>query len=542
MSAIVAHPVISLRHWAHEKPDAVFLHQPDLARSWSWRETADEVARMASAIAALGFAPGSRIAITGRNSAHWVMADLAIEMAGHVSVGLYPKQSTDSVRYILEHAEVKAVFVGPMAEPAPVLAGIPQDAVRIRLPYTEVAAEPLNWDALVAAHAPYTGYQTPAPRALRTLVYTSGTTGNPKGVMLSFDAGLWCGADALKVLPLGDDEVYFSYMPLAHIFERGSIEGSALGCGGRIHFMDELSRFGQRLRETQPTRFCAVPLIWSRLQAAVRAQLPPGSPVSALPETAKRALLEGLGLARCRFANSGAAPLAPSLITWFGELGLTLYQGYGMTENLAYATCNRPDANRPGSVGQAFPGVELRIAEDGEILTRHPGQMQGYFKDAERTAQSFSDGWLHTGDLGRVDEDGYLYITGRIKDQFKTAKGHFVMPVTMENALAASALIANCCVIGSGLKGAAALISLNETARGEPREKIESELLKRIEQINAGQGPQERIEAVLVVRETWSIDNGLLTPTLKIKRSEIERLYSAAAEAALASRQALIWQ
>ena len=522
-----------LLHWAEKTPDRIFLQQPigEQVKSWTWAESRDEVLCMARALAC--YPHGSRIGITGRNTAHWVMADLAIAVAGHISIGFYSKQTTALVRYIAEHADLAAVFVGPMAEPDDVLDGFGPHIARIRMPYPEVAAQTQDWDALVAAHAPITPV-SPDPDAVWTLVYTSGTTGNPKGVMLTFGAASRITALVQTVLPYRSDERFFSYMPLAHIFERGSVEGAALASGGSIYFMDSLERFAEQLRAARPTRFCAVPLIWQRMQAEVQEKLPAGVAIGQLPETLRHVVRKDLGLDDCAFAVSGAAPCATGVLQFFEQFGLPIHQGYGMTENFAYVSCNLPGANRLGTVGKVFPGVEVRISATGEILTRHNGQMLGYFRDAKKTAQVLdADGWLHTGDLGSLDTEGYLSITGRIKDQFKTAKGLFVMPIPIENALLAHPAVAAACVLGSGLKAPVALLNLHPAHAAFDPEALRALLLQLLEQTNSALGAAERLARLIVIREVWSIDNQLLTPTLKIRRNEMDARYGALATAAL---------
>jgi len=530
-----------LLHWAEHTPDRVFLRQPigNRVRTWTWAQSRDEALRMAAALA--HYPRGSRIGITGRNTAHWVLADLAIAAAGHISIGFYAKQTTDLVRYIAEHAGLVAVFVGPMAESHYVLDGFGPHIDRIRLPYPEVAPEAWSWDALLKSHAPLTP-TSPDPDAVWTLVYTSGTTGDPKGVMLSFGAGARITTLVQTVLPYCGEERFFSYMPLAHIFERGSVEGAALASGGSIYFMDSLDRFSEQLRAARPTRFCAVPLIWQRMQTEVQKQLPAGIAIEQLPEAAKHAVRKGLGLEDCTFAVSGAAPCPTSVLHFFETLGLPIHQGYGMTENFAYVSCNLPGANRIGTVGKAFPGVEIQISRAGEILTRHNGQMLGYFCDPEKSAEVLdSEGWLHTGDLGALDADGFLSITGRIKDQFKTAKGFFVMPIPIENALLAHPAIAAACVVGSGLKAPVALLNLHPAQAALDGEALHALLLPLLAQTNAALGAAEQLARLIVIREAWSIDNQLLTPTLKIRRNEMDARYVALAAAALAQPEPVIF-
>lgn len=531
-----------LLHWAVAKPDQVFLRQPfgDQEKTWTWSESRDAVLRMAAVLAR--YPRGSRIGISGRNTAHWVLADLAIAAAGHISIGFYAKQTTSLVRYIAEHAGVAAVFVGPMAEPHHVLDGFDAHIDRIRLPYPEVASEKHDWDALLETYTPIVP-TSPDFEAVWTLVYTSGTTGDPKGVMLTFGAASRITALVQAVLPYRSDERYFSYMPLAHIFERGSVEGAALASGGSIAFMDSLDHFAEQLCAARPTRFCAVPLVWQRLQAEVQKQLPAGIAVKQLPEVTKHTLRKNLGLDDCSFAVAGAAPCPTNVLNFFDALGLPIHQGYGMTENFAYVSCNLPGSNRLGTVGKAFPGVEIQISNAGEILTRHNGQMLGYFREPEKSAQVLSpEGWLHTGDLGKLDADGYLTITGRIKDQFKTAKGLFVMPIPIENALLEHPAIAAACVIGSGLKGPVALLNLKSVEAALDIAALRVLLTPLLIKINAGLGAAEQLTRMIVIHDSWNIENHLLTPTLKIRRNAMDEYYGALAADALAQPELIVVQ
>lgn len=544
-------PLEMLFHWAEKQPDKPWLFQPGDGQwtSISWGEAADQVRRMASALKSLGLAPGDAVAISGRNTAHWFLADLAVSMAGLVSVGLYPKQAPEHIRYILEHSEAKALFLGPMIDMDEFLGAVPDGLRMIQLPYPGVPQQALAWDALIAGHEPMRDYQAPDPDTLMTLVYTSGTTGNPKGVMISYGNMMFAGQGLMQAMPPRREERFFSYLPLAHAFERGAVQLSSLYFGAEVHFLEHIDKLAEQLKQVAPTRFFGVPLVYGRIQAGVLRKLPQRKldrllRIPLLRSLIRRKILAGIGLHRAHMCIVGAAPMPIPLSEWFETIGLTVYQGYGMTENSIYATANRPGANRIGSVGRAMPGADMKIADDGEILYRHPAVMKGYYKEPEKTAETFTaDGWLRTGDRGRIDEDGYLFITGRVKDIFKTLKGKYVAPAPIEGALSRNTLIDQLCLMGSGLKQPVMLVSLTPDAEALPRAEVEASLVATMQQVNKTLEAHEEIAKLLIVADTWTIDNGIMTPTMKVKRNEIEKRYGDIVEKAAADRGTrVVWE
>ncbi|MDP3857858.1 MAG: AMP-binding protein [Stagnimonas sp.] len=526
-------PIERLLVRAAETPDAPWLYQ-SINGVWSalsYSQIADQVLRMAAAIQAQGIAPGSAIGIGGRNTAHWVMADLAISAAGCVSVGLYPKQSVDHLQYILKHCEAKLVFVGPMIDAQEFMDALPPELPTIGFPYPDAPKCKLDWSRLVEQHAPLAKPTPPGPDDLMTLVYTSGTTGYPKGVMLSWRNAQFTVEGLLKAMPPRREEIFFSYLPLAHMFERGAVEISSLYLGAKIYFLEHLEKLPEQLAFVRPTRFFGVPLVYTRIQAGILRKMPQekldrlvGIPL--IGSLVKRKLKKAIGLDRARYIFSGAAPMPKPLLEWFDKLGIQVLQGYGMTENSIYASANTPSANRIGSVGREMPGASTKISESGEILYKHPGVMLGYYKEPEKTKETFTeDGYLRTGDKGQLDADGYLYITGRVKDIFKTMKGKYVAPAPIEGALARNTDIDQLCFVGSELKQPIMLVSLNDAGKKKPRGDIEAGLIADMEAVNANLEPHEAIGKIVVVKDPWSIDNGLMTPTMKVKRPQVEQRY-----------------
>lgn len=544
------YPVQMLLHWASLQPDKPWLFQPINGswRSTTWAQAADQVARMAAALRAMGWEPGSRICISGRNTAHWFMADLAIAMAGHVSVGLYPRQVADNTRYILEHSEAKAVFLGPMPDAESFISALPSSITTIAFPYPETPPGQFQWDDLVAQHAPLQSCETPSPDTLMTLVYTSGTTGAPKGVMLTYGNVLFTAHGAMAMLPPEPGERFFSYMPLAHAFERIAIEMGSFYSGAEVHFLENVDKLAEQLPQVAPTRFFGVPLVYSRLQAGILKKLPQRKldMLLAIPLVRgliRRKILAGIGLQDSRLCVVGAAPMPIPLLNWFSKIGIDIYQGYGMTEASVYPTACLPWQNRVGSVGKPLPESGFKLSEEGEILFKHGGLMAGYYKAPELTKEAFTpDGYLRTGDKGQVDQDGFLYITGRIKDIFKTAKGKYVAPAPIECALARNTSIDQLLFIGSGLTQPIMIVTLTDEARGKPRAELERQLTADMELVNATLEAHERIGKCVILSDSWSIENGMMTPTMKVRRSEVEKRYSALIEKETKIRNTISWE
>ncbi|HVT34082.1 MAG TPA: AMP-binding protein [Nevskiaceae bacterium] len=550
MSAM-KNPVEALLQWAKERPNQPWLHQPvnGVWNTTTWAQAEAQVRSMASALKNLGLPAGSAIAITGRNTAHWFLADLAIGMAGYISVGLYPKQSESAVKYILNHCEAKVVFIGPMPDEADFFKALPAGVKTIKFPYPDIASKcDHDWDTLVKNSEPYAGYTPPDPKALTTLVYTSGTTGNPKGVMISGENVSFTINGLLKTMPAQGKEIFLSYLPLAHMFERGAVELTSIYLGAEVFFLEVLEKLPETLKQVAPTRFFGVPLVYGRIQSGVLKKMPQEKldrllSIPILSSYVKKKIKQGMGLQRARYMFVGAAPMPIPLMQWLEKLGLTVLQGYGMTENSIYATANLPKANRIGSVGRAMPGADMKLSEEGEILFKHPGVMQGYYKEPQKTAETFTaDGWLKTGDKGRVDEDGYLYITGRVKDIFKTLKGKYVAPAPIEGALARNTDLDQLCFCGTGLKQPIMVATLNPGSVSKPREAVEKQLAADIDAVNATLEPHEEIAKVLIVKDAWSIDNGMMTPTMKVKRDQVEKKYAALLERESATRSKVAWE
>jgi long-chain acyl-CoA synthetase len=530
-----------------------WLTQPmggGVIREVTWAEGMREVRRMAAHLRALGLPPGSRIAIFAKNNAWWLMSDLAIWMAGHVSVPVYPTLAAGTIRQILLHAEVRLLLVGKLDNFAAMAAGIPDGLPRIALPLAPALDAP-SWDEIVRSTAPMEESPRRDPDDLATIIYTSGSTGEPKGVMHSFRT--MCAAFAFAdVTGLTSSDRVISYLPLAHVAERAVLETTHFLTGCQVYFVESLDTFLADVRRARPTVFGSVPRLWLKLRAGVLAKIPERTlarllRIPVFGGIVRRKVLEGLGLGAVRFAATGSAPTPPELIDWYASLGIHLSDIYGMTENAAVSHCVHPGRGRPGWAGSPLPGVVCRISEAGEILVKSPGTMVGYFKADQLTREAIDDdGFLRTGDRGEADAEGRIRLSGRVKELFKTSKGKYVAPSPIETRLLAHAELEQACVTGPNMAQPLALVVLAEHLRkaspgGPEREALTRRLQDRLAALNAELDPHEQLEKIVVMSEEWTVDNGLLTPTMKLKRSAIEARYAGLVSSWYSGAGRIVW-
>lgn len=547
-------PLQRIYRWEQERASELWFTQPvgtDGVRDFTWAQAMDETRRMAAWLKAQGWEPGSRVAIMSKNTAWWIMADVAIWMAGHVSVPIYPNLVAESVQPILEHSSSRAVFVGKLDDWKSMVDGIPAGVLTIGTPLNEAPVQH-QWDDIIRAAAPMKDSPTFAADAMATIIYTSGTTGMPKGAVHPFASFAHTAKALVQVLSSTAAERMLSYLPLAHVAERCLIEGQSMYLGCRLYFARSLDTFLQDLQRARPTIFFSVPRLWVKFQQGVLAKVPPHKlnrllSIPILGGIVKKKVLKQLGLDSARFAGTGAAPLPPEVMAWYRRLGLELLEGYGMTEQFAFATTNMPGRSRVGYVGEATPCCEVRLSDEGEIQTRGPAHMQGYFREPEKTAETMTaDGWLKTGDLGSFDEAGRVKIVGRAKEQFKTSKGKYVAPAPIEGKLAAFTRIEAVMVSGVAFAQPFALAMLplgawDALRAGEARKAFTDELLAHMNKVNNELDPHERLDFIAVVPEQWTVESGFVTPTLKLKRNNIEKHYGPHFELWAAARQPVVW-
>ncbi|TXZ06717.1 AMP-binding protein [Vibrio mimicus] len=524
-----------LLRWVQERPNEVYLKQIINRQfvEFTYAEVADQALRLVSALRALGAEPGDKIALISKNCAEWFICDLALMLGDYVSVPIFPTAGSETIDYCLEHSESKILIVGKLDDnkaTAQVLAARP-NIISISLPYSSAAPCQYQYQSLIKQYEPSEERPTHYDEKLMSLVYTSGTSGLPKGAMLTYGAFTWSVQQLVNHIGIQEGDRLFSYLPLAHITERVYIFGSSILGGVPTAFPESLDTFIEDLKMQRPTLFISVPRLWTLFQQRIQDKLPQKKlnillKIPFINSLIKRKLADGLGLDQARVLGCGSAPVSPALLEWYRSIGLNVTEAWGMTESFAYSTINYPfRADKIGTVGNAGPGIELKIADDEEIMVRSKGLFAGYYKNDAATAESFDNqGWLHTGDIGSIDSDGYLTIQGRKKDTFKTAKGKFVAPVPIEKKLFEYSRVEMMCLIGSGLP-APILLAIPHNFPNFDRARYERTTQKVIARINNELESHEQIKGVLMIKEPWSIDNGILTPTLKIKRHVLEKKY-----------------
>ncbi|CDS52268.1 Long-chain-fatty-acid--CoA ligase [Polaromonas sp. CG9_12] len=548
-----------LYHWEKTIPQSISLTQPmggGMTQDYTWREVADQVRRMAAHLKAQDWAPGSNVAILSKNCAWWLMSDLAIWMAGHVSVPLYPTLAPDTIAHILTHSQAKACFVGKLDAWAHMKPGVPSGLPCISYPLSppDALQNSDRWDDICGRQAPMQGEVLRGADELATLIYTSGTTGQPKGVMQNFGSFAWALDAGVQRIGMTGQDRMLSYLPLAHVVERVLVEHGWLRTGMRLWFAESLDTFAADLQRARPTIFFSVPRLWVKFQQGVHHKMPPARlqlllSIPVIGGLVRKKVLKALGLDQCRIAAGGAAPMPVALLAWYRKLGLPINEGYGLTENLAVSHLTIPGANQQGSVGPAYEGVEDRIAPDtGEIQMRSPALMMGYYKDPVQTKAAFTeDGWLRTGDKGVIDAQGNLHITGRVKDLFKTSKGKYVAPAPIEDKLVMHEAVEACVVTGANLGQPLGIVMLNAEAAKRAQEDaaravLESSLARHLQAVNATLDPHEQLQCIVIVTAAWTVENDIITPTFKVKRNRIEDVYSANYERWESSGKKVIWQ
>jgi len=524
-------PLSAFEHWETTTPNKEYLRQYVNGELiiYTFKESGDQARRIATAIIGFNLPPKSKIALLSSNCAHWVMADLAIMMSGHTSVPIYPTLQAETIEFILDHSESKAIIVGKLIDFES------QKSAIKNMPIISVELygikEDITWENLIVQNEPLQQTAEQDTEHLFTIIYTSGTTGNPKGVMHTVSTITNSTHNSLKFISIKEHPKYFSFLPLAHIAERGITEMGSMFRGGSMTFAESLETFASNLEATQPDVFFAVPRIWAKFQEKILMGLPQKklSKLLRLPIVGgivKKKIKKKLGLSNAAYIVSGAAPISVSLLEWFNKLGITILQGYGMTEDCIVSHFNLPDANKFGTVGKPVYGATAKLSAEGEICIKNNCLMKGYYKNPEATAEMFDEqGYLKTGDIGEYDHDGYLTITGRAKDQFKTDKGKYIFPAPIELELSKNPNIEQICIVGMGIPQPILLVVLSEEGNKKNKEELCKNMMNTINEINPSLEKHEKIEKAIIMSEEWTVENGLMTPTLKIKRSQVEKIH-----------------
>lgn len=521
--------------WAAERPNQVYLKQTINRQhvEFTYAQVADQALKLVSALNELGVKPGDKVALISKNCAEWFICDLAMMLGDFVSVPIFPTAGADTIEYCLTHSESKAMIAGKLDDASATQQVIDsvEGIITIALPYDTAPKCQHQYTDLIASASPSDARPQHYDDKLMSIVYTSGTSGLPKGAMLTYGAFCWSAQQLINHIGIEEEDRLFSYLPLAHITERVYIFGSSIMGGVETAFPESLDTFIEDVKMQRPTLFISVPRLWTLFQQRIQDKLPPKKlnlllKIPFVNSLIKKKLAEGLGLDKARVLGCGSAPVSPALLEWYRSVGLNITEAWGMTESFAYSTLNYPfRADKIGSVGNAGPGIELKIAADDEIMVRSKGMFSGYYKNDIATQESFdSEGWLHTGDIGAIDSEGYLTIQGRKKDTFKTAKGKFVAPVPIEKKLFEYSRVEMMCLIGLGLPAPILLVVPHDFPNFD-RARYERTTKKVIARMNAELESHEQIKGVLMIKDPWTIENGILTPTLKIKRHVLEQKY-----------------
>jgi long-chain acyl-CoA synthetase len=581
-------PAMLLRRAAElGERSAMRRHRMGVWESWSWRDYAEQAARVGMALVELGIEPGDRVAIHSQNRPEWLIADLGAQGVGAAPVGIYPTSPAAEVDYLMSHSGSKVLIAEDEEQLDKIL------AVRERLPELRRIVvierstvlrhlgdpQVMTWSELVELGSRRVEGWPSRVAALDVestamIVYTSGTTGPPKGAMLSHRNLVDAAATFERAFDSSPDDEVLSYLPLCHVAERLNSSINALNIGYVVNFGRGGASFPNDLRDVQPTIFLGVPRVWEKMAATVEIRMNDASrtkralyhwavnrgrsvarnrmngsvgAVGRLVQAATwllvfRALRQKLGMRRVRIALSGAAPIAPELLEYFWAIGVPIREGYGQTENTAVATYTPSHDVRIGKVGTALPGVEIKLADNGEILTRSPGNFIGYLKDPDATRAAIDDdGWLHTGDVGELDEAGYLTITDRLKDLIITAGGKNVSPSELENHLKVSPYVKEAIVFGDGRKYLVALIGIELDTVGDwarrreiayttygdlgSKPEVVSLIGEWVEHVNRDLANVEQIKSFRLLDRELDQEGGELTATQKVKRRAVERQF-----------------
>ncbi|MCJ7758081.1 MAG: AMP-binding protein [Gillisia sp.] len=523
-------PLEAFQYWEKKIPTAVFLKQPLNGKiiNYTFAQAGEEARKIANAIKNFNLPERSHIALISKNCAHWHMADLAIMMSGHISIPIYPSLNADSINQILVHSDSRAIIIGKLEDFESQQSGIP-DIHKICVGLYGDTKETL-WEDIVSNGQEITNVHIQKPDDLYTIIYTSGTTGEPKGVMHTVNNFMESVKAIHSRLPLEDNSKLFSFLPIAHVAER-VLENLSFVIGATVAFPESLQSFASDLEQAKPNLFFAVPRIYTKFQEKILEKLPQKklSTLLKIPIVngiIKKKLQQKLGLREAKYIISGAAPIAPSLVIWYETIGITILQGYGMTEDTIISHFNTPTDNRVGTVGKAVATVSIKLSPEGEIRIKNKCLMKGYYKAPEITASVFDEeGFFKTGDIGEYDHDGFLTITGRVKDQFKTDKGKYISPAPLELKMSVNKDIDQICLVGTGIPQPIALITLSELGKAKSKESLCAGLIETVNQINPHIEKHEKIEKVIVMKEDWNVANGLTTPTLKVKRNAIEKIH-----------------
>ena len=568
-------------------PNEPAISIKDSSGNWqtkTWNDFYNSVMAISKSLIASGINKNDKVSIYSYNRLEWNICYLASQMINSVAVGVYHTCSSNEVNWIVGNSDSKIVFLGNNPNdnneeekmPNHRLSAVLNELENVDLVVAMNGVEPfehekvISWEEFVAKGVDVKESEVSErcesiePNDTSSLIYTSGTTGNPKGVELTHNNWTFELDMALTIMKFDQGEKYVSWLPGAHVFGQLIDNHYWVRRAMHMHIVDSPLNTVDYAKEVQPHLFISVPRIYEKIYSNINAAIESklvlklGLKIPGLSGVFKSKLKAAAGFSNVRFAISGAAPINPDILSLFQEIGIPLFEGYGMTENAAGATMNYIGNNKIGSVGKAFPGTEVKLAENGEVLIKGDHVMKGYYKNSQATSETIIDGWLHTGDVGTIDENGYLSITGRIKEIYVNSSGKNIAPLVIEETMKSIPIISQCFLIGDARKYCAALFTLDVGAilrdklgvdsnlvpkdpvqqitmlndKGQKlsdyteSEDIKSEIQSKVDELNKQFSNPEQVKKFVVLPRDLTIDNGELTPTLKIRRKQINENWS----------------
>ena len=512
---------------AAEIPQEVWLRDRsgDQYTEWNWSDSNSEIGAVSGWLEQRYGNSKTNIVLLSRNRAHWMLADFAIIGSGNVTVPMFTTLPAPTAQYILDFTDARLLILGETDNWDAVRGVLPDGIDIITLPGVEIDSPHTTWEDIVSECSGQQPKFKGEPDDLVSIVFTSGTTGVPKGVMQTHESMIVPMVRGIKPFGLREHPRFLSYLPLSHIAERQLVEVMSVLFAGTVTFNESLATLLRDMASTSPNFFFGPPRVWEQLQQGILAKF--GSQQALDDALAKDSDGVGLqvrsmlGLDDTDYLLTAAAPTPPALIRWHEKLGLIIMEGFGQTEIMATAV-NTKEHRRIGSIGRLVDDIDLKITDEGELVFRAPGASTGYYKNPEKTAETFIDGWVHTGDKGYVDEDGFLFLTGRVKDYFKTIHGKFVAPPPIESSFSGNDWTEQLCLLGRGYSKTVVVCVLSDIARQQDRAVIEEALIEQVAKVNEELEKHARIGAVIMTTEPWTIENEVLTPTMKIRREKVE--------------------
>ncbi|MCY7293828.1 AMP-binding protein [Alteromonas sp. a30] len=531
-TAHIALPKEKIAFWVDKMGDKDILFQPidRKVHTYSWKDISDQAYRMVGFLKAQGYQPGDTVAILAKNCAHWIIADFALMLGGFVSVPIYPTANQETISYILEHSECKAVFIGKLDDQDAAEKAVPEHILKISMPYPTIPCDH-QWQDIIDNTEP--DYEVPNVSAddLMTILYTSGSTGHPKGAMHSYKSFVLAGKNTGASIQVTTEDRILSYLPMSHCTERNYVCSILINWGFEVYFVESLATFADDLAYARPTLFGSVPRLWTQFQKKILHKIPNNKlqfmlKIPILSGIVKRKIRKQMGLDKAYAFISGSAPISRKLLEWYRGIGIDIAEGWGMTETFACGSMPKKNKEvRFGTISQPSFEVDIKIAEDDEILVRCTSNMIGYYKEEDKTKEVLNEhGYIHTGDLGKL-EDGYLSITGRKKDIFKTEKGKYVAPIPIESDFGENEFIELMCLVGTQLVQPVLIVNLSEHAEGYSQDDLKASLENSLKKINEKLESHEKVGGIIVLEKPWTTESGELTPTLKVKRHVVESRY-----------------